>query len=187
MGRNILHQQGGTKRFIPARVNTAPDIFIELFGQQSFSMIPAWTLEGAKLQNDDQFQLSIDELHAFVGLCIIRGVIDGRDEPLRSFWNTDYSRQIFTETMSRNKFMKTLRFIRFDDKRTRPRRRENDKYAPIRDLRETVMNNVGKSFFRMAKSQLMNNYFLVDQGAVLFNTCRRNLPNLAWTVGYYVI
>ena len=78
--------------------------------------------------------------------------------------------------MLRNKFMKTLRFIRFDDKRTRPRRRENDKYAPIRDLRETVMNNVGKSFFRMAKSQLMNNYFLVDQGAVLFNTCRRNLP-----------
>ena len=27
-----------------------------------------------------------------------------------------------------------------------PRRRENDKYAPIRELWETVMNNVQKSF-----------------------------------------
>ena len=43
--------------------------------------------------------------------------------------------------------MKILRFIRFDDKRTRPRRRENEKYSPIRDLWETVMNNVEKFFF----------------------------------------
>ena len=142
MGRNILHQQGGTKRFIRARVDTAPDIFFELFGEQSFSMIQVRTLEEAKLQTDDEFQLSIDELHAFVGLCIIRGAIKGRYELLHSFWNIDYGRQIFTETMSRNKFMKMLRFLRFDDKRTRPRRRENDKYAPIRDLWETVMNNV---------------------------------------------
>ena len=119
-GRNILHQQGGTKRFIRARVDTVPVInFFELFGQQSFSMIRAQILEEAKLQNDGEFQLSIDELHAFVGLCIIRGVIKGRDEPLYSFWNTDYDRRIFTETMSR-KNMKILIFIRFDDKRTRP-------------------------------------------------------------------
>ena len=186
-GRNILHQQGGTKRFIWARVDTAPDIFFELFGQQSFSMIQARTLEKAKLQNDDEFQLSIDKLHAFVGLCIIRGEIKGRVEPLHSFWDTDYGRRIFTETMSRNKFLKILRFIRFDDKRTRPRRRENDKYAPIRDLWKTVMNNVEKSFFHMAKSQLMNNYFLVDQGAVLFNTCSRSLPNLASNIDYCVM
>ena len=152
-GRNILHERsGGTKRFIRARVDTASDIFFELFGQQSFSMIQARTLEKAKLQNDDEFQLSIDELHAFVGLCIIRGVIKGRDESLYSFWNTDYGRRIFTETMSRNKFMIILRFIRFDDKRTRPRRQENDKYAPIRDLWETVMNNVEKSFFSTWRS-----------------------------------
>ena len=35
-GRNILHQQGDTKRFIRARVDTAPNIYFELFGQQSF-------------------------------------------------------------------------------------------------------------------------------------------------------
>ena len=94
-------------------------------------MIQTRTLEEGKLQNDDEFQLSIDQLRAFDGLCIIRGVIKGRNEPLHSFWNADYDRQICTETMSRNKFMKMLRFIQLDDKRARPRRRENDKYAPI--------------------------------------------------------
>ena len=42
-------------------------------------MIQARTLEEAKLQNDEEFQLLIDELHAFVNLCIIGGVITDRD------------------------------------------------------------------------------------------------------------
>ena len=37
------------------------------------------------------------------------------------------------------------------------------------------MNNLQKSFFPMAKSQLMSSYFVVGQGAVLSNICQRNL------------
>ena len=82
--------------------------------------------------------------------------------------------------------MKILRYIRFDDKRTRPRRRENDKYAPTGDLRETVMNNVEKSLFPHGEVTIDERLFLVDQGAVLFNTCYRNLPNLASSIAYCV-
>ena len=74
------------------------------------------------------------------GLCIICGEIKGKDEPLCSFWNSNYRRPIFRETKARNKFVDILQYIRFDDKRTRARRRENDKYASIRDLWET--NNI---------------------------------------------
>ena len=56
--------------------------------------------------------------------------------------------------------MKLLRFIRFNDKRTRPRRRENDKYAPIRDLWETVMNNTEKSFFPRGEVTIDEQLFL---------------------------
>ena len=66
--RNILHQRGGTKHFIRARVDAPPDIFLELFGHQSSSMIQKRTLEEAKLQGNDEFQLSTDELYAFIGL-----------------------------------------------------------------------------------------------------------------------
>ena len=100
-------------------------------------MVQKRTLEEVKLQGNDEFQLSID--YAFIGFCIIRGVIKGIDEPLYSLWNSDYGRPIFRETMARNKFIDITQYIQFDDKSTRPRRRKNDKYAPIRELWETVI------------------------------------------------
>ena len=132
--QNILHQQGGTKQFIRARVGTPSDIFLELFGQQFSSMIQKRTLEEEKRQENDEFQLSIEKPHALIGLSIIRGVIKDRDESLYSFWNSYYERPIFGETMAKNNFIDIMQYIRFDDKRTRPRRRENDKYALIRKL-----------------------------------------------------
>ena len=81
------------------------------------------TMAEARLQGDNNFQFSVEELQTFIGLCIIRGVIKGRDEPVKSFWNTDYGRPVFGETMSRNNFLSILRYIRFDDKKTGPRRR----------------------------------------------------------------
>ena len=47
--RNILYQPGDTKHFIRARVDAPPDIFLELFGHQSFSIIQKRTLDEAKL------------------------------------------------------------------------------------------------------------------------------------------
>ena len=70
--RNILRQQGSTKQFIRARVDTPSDIFLKSFGQQSSLMIQKRTLEEAKLQENDEFQLLIKELYAFIGLLITR-------------------------------------------------------------------------------------------------------------------
>ena len=75
----------------------------------------------SKLQGNDEFQRSIEELYAFIGLSIIRSVIKGRDKKFYSFWNSYYGRPIFGETVARNKFVDIMRYIRFDDKRTRPR------------------------------------------------------------------
>ena len=131
-----LCSERGTKQFIRAGVDRLLDIILELLGHQSVSMIQNRTLEEATLQGDTEFQTSIEKLHAFIGLCIVRGVIKGRGEPLCSFWNSNHGRSIFRETIARNKFVDTLLYIRFDDKRTRARRRENDEHAPITDLWE---------------------------------------------------
>ena len=132
--RNILYQEPGATRFICARVNPSKDKFMELFGQQSLMTIQMQTMEEARLQGDNNLQLSVEKLQGFIRLCIIRGVIKGR--------NVDYGKPVFGETMSRNKFLCILRYIRLDDKKTRPRRRLQDKFAPIREVWESVMGNV---------------------------------------------
>ena len=114
--RNIISTKPGTKRFILARVNNEIDVFQELWGQKNIQNILKFTLSEAQRQGDVAFSLSKDELYAFLGLCILRGVLKGRDEPLFHFWNEEYGRPIFRQTMSRNKFKAILRYIRFDDK-----------------------------------------------------------------------
>ena len=61
-------------------------------------------LAEARRQGDGEFSLSKDELTAFLGLCILRGVLKGTDKPIFNLLNEEYKRLISQETMSRNKF-----------------------------------------------------------------------------------
>ena len=49
--------------------------------------------------------------------------------------------------MSRNKFKFILCYIRFDDKNSRSLRRQADKFAAIRELWDSVIDNCQKSYF----------------------------------------
>ena len=142
--RNILSTKPGTKRFILARVNDEIDVFQELWGHQNSENVMHFTLAEARREGDKAFSLSKDEFTAFFGLCILRGVLKGRDEPLFNFWDEEYGRLIFRETMSRNIFKSILRYIRFDDKNSRSLRRQTDKFAAIRELWDSVMDNCQK-------------------------------------------
>ena len=145
--KNILRHRGGPKQFILTKVNDEMDIFHELFGPSTLESILKNTLAEAKRQGFKDFTLTLDELTAFLGLAIIRGVTKGKNEPLSSFWDTVYGASVFRETMARNKFTEILKFLRFDDKDTRESRRASDKFAPIRSLWNTVMDNCQKCFF----------------------------------------
>ena len=52
--------------------------------------------------------------------------------------------------MSRNNFQSILRYIRLDDKNSRPIRRRTDKFATIRELRNSGIDNCQKSYFLYA-------------------------------------
>ena len=145
--RNIIRQRPGAKQFILNRVDTYSDIFFELLGQNTLDIIVEKTVQEAERQGNKDFLLSRQEMVAFLGLCLIRGVIKGRDEPLPSFWEENYGRAIFRQTMSRNKFQEIMRYIRFDSKNTRRERRETDRFAAIRDVWYTVMTNLQRCYY----------------------------------------
>ena len=73
---------GGSTRFSPNRVDNSTDVFEELLGKNSLLNIQKYIVSEAKRQENDNFKLSIDELKAFLGFCIICGVIKGRDGQL---------------------------------------------------------------------------------------------------------
>ena len=106
-----------------------------------------FTLAEARREGFEAFSLSKDEFTAFFGLYILRGVLKGRDKPLFNFRDEEYGRLIFRKTMSKNKFQSILRYIRFDDKKSRSFRRQTDKFAAIRELWDSIMDNCQKSYF----------------------------------------
>ena len=145
--RNIIRTRPGTTQLILSRVDTVLDVFKELWGHQNFESTLRFTKAEALLQGNTKFSIFKLELEAFLGLCLLRGVFKGRNEPLSRFWETEHEQPIFRETMSRNKFQAILRYIRFDDKISRPLRRRTDKFAAIRELWNSLMDNCQKSYF----------------------------------------
>ena len=95
--RNIVRQRGGSKQFIQARVDSLLDIFFELFGHDSVEIIHGHTLEEARRQGDDSFLLTQDEIRAFLGLWIIRGVSKEEQSHSQVFGIRLMEEQFFTK------------------------------------------------------------------------------------------
>ena len=172
---NIVRAQGDATKFIRNRFDTLADLFQELLGMNSLLNIQKYMVAEAKRQGNNNFELPIDELKAFLGLCIIRGVIKGREKALCSFWENSNGRKIFSETMASNKFQQVLRYIQFDDKATRTQRRGSDKFAAIRELWESVMLNCQKAFFPHADVTIDKHFFFrVALDALSYGTCLKS-------------
>ena len=57
-----------------------------------------FTLAEACREGDGAFSLSKDEFLEFFVLCILRGVLKGRDKPLFNFWDEEYGRLLMIKT-----------------------------------------------------------------------------------------
>lgn len=78
------------------------------------------------------------EILAFLGLIITGGLYKAKHLTCELLWSPKHGPPIFRATMSAMRFKALMRFMRFDDKATRSRRREKDKLAPIRDIFDEI-------------------------------------------------
>ena len=83
--RNIIRTRPGTKQFIVSRVDAVLNVFKELWDHQNFESILRFTKTEALMLGNTKFFVFKLELEAFFGLCLLRGVFKGRNEPLSSF------------------------------------------------------------------------------------------------------
>ena len=86
------------------------------------------------------------EIRAFIGLCILAGVYKCNHESTHRLWSEDEGRPVFKATMSRNRFTDILKFMRFDDKTSRPQRQQTDKLAAFADIWAMFVNQLPKYY-----------------------------------------
>ena len=126
----------------------SPNKFFSLFpihmmhGSTSFlkfflRSIVKYTTEEAHRRGDTIFFLTPRELEAFISLQYGRGLYR-KNHPIRFFCNKEYGISVFSKTMPQDRFLKFLKYLRFDDKPNRQRTgRSADRFASIREVFET--------------------------------------------------
>lgn len=138
--QNILIENAGPTRRMIKSLGSPMSAFLAFITDEMLSKICKYTnMEGRKLLNENFSEVSVKELQQYIGLVLLAGVYRGNKEPINHLWNEISGRIVFSKTMPRNRFTTITRFLRFDDKETRPGRRERDKLAPIREFANTFL------------------------------------------------
>src|SRR6218665_1858759 len=86
------------------------------------------------------------EMNAFLSLLQLARTYRAKLEALRDMWSSEHGWPIFTATMSVNRFVDILRFLRFDNKASREHRRASDKLAALRNIWELFAAQLPKFY-----------------------------------------
>lgn len=105
------------------------------------------------------YEVTRQELSAFIGILLVMGALRGGMERLQDFWHPIFGQNSVIATMSRNRFQAIIRYLRFDDRATRVERRALCKLAPISELWNLFIRNSKRSIIASA-------YVCVDEQIV---------------------
>ncbi|XP_069017652.1 piggyBac transposable element-derived protein 4-like [Embiotoca jacksoni] len=94
-------------------------------------------LQGFRRYGEGWKAMKETDLRAYIGLLILAGVYRSRGETAASLWDAESGRVIFRATMPLKVYHTYSRFLRFDDRETRPARRAADKLAAVREVWDT--------------------------------------------------
>ena len=140
---NVMHNTPGQKG-AAKNLKTASETFRLFMTEDLVDLIVQHTNEESErvasasgnesLDKQTFSPVSREEIYAFMGILILRGVERDHHNELRELFSGPYAKPVYRATMSRRRFESIMRFMRFDDRRDREDRRRKDKFAPIREF-----------------------------------------------------
>ncbi|XP_073421894.1 uncharacterized protein [Dendrobates tinctorius] len=141
--QNILREAPGPTGY--ARRNIIIDSPLSawrlFFDSYILTHIKNCTLAEACRNNNLQFTLSDEELDAFIAIFYARGISGTNRHLISSIWCNDWGILFCKATMSRDRFVEIMRFLRFDEKSTRSERLQTDKFALFSTVWDRFIEN----------------------------------------------
>lgn len=98
-------------------------------------------MEARRVLQTDEWNLSISELDAFLGVLYLRGATESKGMEIDFMWSEKYRFPFCKNVMSRDRFREIMRFLRFDEKSKRSERLKTDKFALISDVFSSFVSN----------------------------------------------
>ena len=147
--QNIMKVKPGPTSYSAVRVQAGSPLsaFRIFFDESMLRYIQKCTnIEGQRAINSSDWNVTLDELEKFIGLIIVRGIINGRNQELKDFWSIDWGCPLFNMTMSRARFTEILKYLRFDIKNERKHLLKTDKFALISTTWNAFIENCKKAY-----------------------------------------
>lgn len=139
--RNIFTDKPGPTAYAKRRIDDHLSSFLCLLDMEMLKDIRDCTVKMARTEeNNEDWDLSLAELKAFISVFFLRAMYT-KDFPLHQLWSTQCGNGYVKETMARDRFKSIMRYLRFDDKDTRPARKEQDKFAAMTDVWDRFIEN----------------------------------------------
>ena len=127
------------------------------------------------IRNDSVFRVNKSDILAFIAVQFCRGVFC-RGQSIEMLWNSKYGLPIVASLMSRDKFKLISKFLRFDDKSTRPTRSSLDKFAPVRDVWTKFFEN-SKACYKPSRNLTIDEQLLPTKSRCPFTQYMPNKPD----------
>ena len=144
--RNVKCHRLGITAYGAHRVCDELSSFKAIFDNEMIETILVETNREGQRIKSDFVKFTVTDIHAYLGLCILRGVYKGSNESLEELWSQDHGRKVFRDTMPLYKFTSIKRFLRFDNPATRNARLQRDKLAAVRLLLDGFVSNTKKCY-----------------------------------------
>ena len=149
---NILRFQPGPTSYFTSRIDTDSPVsfFRKLFDEPMLRNLKKCTVEEGRRRTGDQtWDVSLHELDKSIELVVARGVIGGRNFPLKSFWGKSWGCQMLLQAMPRDMFIEIMRFLCFG-----LRRIDVEIFCRINLL---SFHNLGTTSYQTAKKHSFHN------------------------------
>lgn len=139
---NVITTKPGPTVYSSARMTECPSSAFDLIfdHEMTKTILIETNREGKRIKKDNFLEITNEEIRAFLGLCILRGVHKSKNQDVRDLWSSN-GPPIFAQTMSINRFEEIRRFLRFDNPATRAGRISRDKLAAVRLLIDGFVKN----------------------------------------------
>lgn len=150
--KNIIHIVQGPDNNAK-NATTFRDYFSLFFTESMIDSILKYTNEEIlrRQQNYNEkkatsTEMSKEQFYAMLGCLLLSATMNNNHLPTREMFDPTISGMRYRACMSCDRFEFLINNLRFDDKLTRNKRRESDKFAPIRDLWTSFTNNCKQNY-----------------------------------------
>lgn len=147
--QNVLKVRPGPTAYSTSRVlNGSPLSAFRIFVDEKMlrHVRRCTNEEGKRATGNQAWHVTLEELEKFIGLIIARGIIGGRNIPIKELWSTSWGCAMFNKTMPRHRFCEIMTHLRFDMKTERRQNLASDKFCLASEIWDPFIENCQKAF-----------------------------------------